>query len=210
MEGADRTLAGTRRRPRALQCRQRTRKAIAEVKAPHLQKRDTQPTGFGPKCDHHRQGSVARQPSANRSASPSDGRAARRGTARSPPFSPAHPRVTDSRTSLHTIVCTDLGPIVRGTRPCAGVPHRSPGRLYIGMTRSPTNTPPQHDQEMPSTRPLLVDVMHAAEILSLSRSTIYQLIWTDQLTPTRIGRSIRFPVKQLEQFVADRIAESER
>jgi excisionase family DNA binding protein len=63
---------------------------------------------------------------------------------------------------------------------------------------------------MPSTRPLLVDVMHAAEILSLSRSTIYQLIWTDQLTPTRIGRSIRFPVKQLEQFVADRIAESER
>jgi excisionase family DNA binding protein len=109
---------------------------------------------------------------------------------------------------LHTIVCTDSGPIVRGMRPCAGVPHRPPGRLYIGMTTTPTTTPPQHDQERPPTRPLLVNVMQAAEILSLSRSTIYQLIWSDQLTPIRIGRSIRFPVEQLERFVADRIAES--
>ncbi|HYN34301.1 MAG TPA: helix-turn-helix domain-containing protein [Ilumatobacteraceae bacterium] len=60
------------------------------------------------------------------------------------------------------------------------------------------------------TRPLLVTIAGAAEILSLSRSSIYQLIWNDQLTPIRIGRCLRFPVDQLEQFVADRIAASRR
>ena len=42
-------------------------------------------------------------------------------------------------------------------------------------------------------------------MLSISRSSIYLLIESDQLTPIRIGRSVRFPVEQLEQFVADRM-----
>jgi len=54
---------------------------------------------------------------------------------------------------------------------------------------------------------LLVDVLQAAEMLSLSRPSIYQLIWIGHLTPVRIGRSVRFSVDHLEQFVADRIAE---
>lgn len=41
-------------------------------------------------------------------------------------------------------------------------------------------------------------------MLSLSRSSIYLLIDSDQLRPIRIGRSVRFTVEQLEQFVADR------
>mgnify|MGYP001788312021 FL=1 len=57
-------------------------------------------------------------------------------------------------------------------------------------------------------RPLLVDVSKAAAILAISRSSIYQLIWSEQLTPIRIGRSVRFSVEQLEQFVIDRIAAS--
>jgi excisionase family DNA binding protein len=68
-----------------------------------------------------------------------------------------------------------------------------------------TNDPTRHD----SIRPLLVDVAQAAEILAISRSSVYQLIWNEQLTPVRIGRSVRFSIAQLEQFVADRIAESE-
>ncbi len=76
------------------------------------------------------------------------------------------------------------------------------------MTTTPTTTPTQHDNTVPPTRTLLVTVTQAAEILSLSRSSIYQLIWTDQLTPIRIGRSLRFPVDHLEQFVADRIADT--
>jgi len=57
-------------------------------------------------------------------------------------------------------------------------------------------------------RPLLVDVAQAAAILAISRSSIYQLIWNDQLTPVRLGRSVRFSIEQLEQFVADRISAS--
>ncbi len=57
------------------------------------------------------------------------------------------------------------------------------------------------------TRPLLVDVAQAAAILAISRSSIYQLVWNEQLTPIRIGRSVRFSIEHLEQFVADRIAD---
>lgn len=79
-------------------------------------------------------------------------------------------------------------------------------RLYTRMTATTiTNDPTRHD----SIRPLLVDVAQAAEILAISRSSVYQLIWNEQLTPVRIGRSVRFSIAQLEQFVADRIAESE-
>lgn len=56
--------------------------------------------------------------------------------------------------------------------------------------------------------PLLVGVSEAAAILAISRSPIYQLIWSDQLVPIRIGRSVRFSVGQLEQFVIDRSAAS--
>ena len=55
-----------------------------------------------------------------------------------------------------------------------------------------------------TTRPWLVSIRQAAEMLSLSRSSIYLLMDSDQLTPIRIGRSVRFTVEQLEQFVADR------
>ena len=53
-------------------------------------------------------------------------------------------------------------------------------------------------------RPLLVTVEQAGEMLALSRSSIYQLIWSEQLVPLRIGRSVRFTVDQVEQFVANR------
>lgn len=56
----------------------------------------------------------------------------------------------------------------------------------------------------PRTRPILVNVVQAAEMFSISRSTIYQLIWSGQLVPIRIGRSVRFSVEHLERFVADR------
>lgn len=60
------------------------------------------------------------------------------------------------------------------------------------------------DMKPPHTRTLLVNMVQAAEILSLSRSSLYQLIWSEQLVPIRIGRSVRFSVDQLERFVADR------
>ena len=74
----------------------------------------------------------------------------------------------------------------------------------MGMTTTTiTNGPTMHDP----TRPLLVDVSQAAKILAISRSSVYQLIWNEQLTPVRIGRSVRFSIAQLEQFVTDRISD---
>ena len=71
------------------------------------------------------------------------------------------------------------------------------------MTITPTTTP-EANHSLPSTQALLVNVAQAAEILCLGRSSIYQLIWTDQLVPIRIGRSVRFSLDQLQQFVDER------
>ena len=85
--------------------------------------------------------------------------------------------------------------------PCDVVPLRPIHRLYIGMT---THEGMRPETTASTTQPLLVNIRQAAEMLSLSRSSIYQLIWNDELTPIRIGRSVRFSVEHLEAFVADR------
>ena len=54
-------------------------------------------------------------------------------------------------------------------------------------------------------QPLLVNIEGAAEILAISRTSIYQLVWRDELVPIRIGRSVRFSIAQLEAFVTERI-----
>ncbi|MFT5978520.1 MAG: excisionase family DNA binding protein [Candidatus Azotimanducaceae bacterium] len=58
-----------------------------------------------------------------------------------------------------------------------------------------------------NTRPLLVSIKQASALLAISRSVIYQLMAAGQLTPIRIGRSVRLPVEQLERFVADRLVD---
>ena len=52
--------------------------------------------------------------------------------------------------------------------------------------------------------PLLVTVPQAAEMLAIGRSALYELIWNGELTPLRIGRSVRFTVTELERFVSSR------
>ena len=89
------------------------------------------------------------------------------------------------------------------------VPPRERRCLQNGMPESSSAVPDQQPSQ-DRDRVLLVSVARAGEILSLSRSSIYQLIWTDQLTPVRIGRSVRFSVEHLEEFVADRTADSQR
>ncbi len=72
------------------------------------------------------------------------------------------------------------------------------------MTLTPTVPTSPRDQK--ATRVLLVSIRQAADMLAISRSSVYNLIDAEQLTPIRIGRSVRFPVEQLERFVAARIA----
>lgn len=49
--------------------------------------------------------------------------------------------------------------------------------------------------------PLLVTIPQAATMLALGRISIYQLIWTGEITPVHIERSVRISVEQLERFV---------
>ena len=53
--------------------------------------------------------------------------------------------------------------------------------------------------------PLLLTVLQAAHMLAISRSAMYQLVWNGEVTPVRIGRSVRFTVAELERFVAARV-----
>jgi excisionase family DNA binding protein len=77
----------------------------------------------------------------------------------------------------------------------------------IDLSDSTSSTTQPNVRQLAGDR-LLVSVVQAAAMLSLSRSSIYQLIWTEQLTAIHIGRSVRLSTDQLEQFVADRLAES--
>ncbi len=104
--------------------------------------------------------------------------------------------------------------IVSGALPCRDVPLHSLHRLYTDMTITPitpiTTAGGANSAPPPTPRALLVNVAQAAQILCVSRSSIYQLIWTDQLIPIRIGRSVRFSLEQLERFVAvSRVGEAE-
>jgi excisionase family DNA binding protein len=66
-------------------------------------------------------------------------------------------------------------------------------------------SPPQADGEV--LLPLLITVAEAARMLSIGRTSVYQLIWDHQLRPVRIGRNVRFTIAELERFVAERHAE---
>ena len=76
------------------------------------------------------------------------------------------------------------------------------------MTSSKPAVDRVETQAIPPLRPLLVSIPEAAEMLCVCRTIIYQLIWKEELTAVRIGRSVRLVFEQLEQFVSDRVAQS--
>lgn len=55
--------------------------------------------------------------------------------------------------------------------------------------------------------PLRLTVPEAARMLAISRTALYQLICEGEITPVRIGRSVRFTPAELERFVAARAAQ---
>ena len=68
----------------------------------------------------------------------------------------------------------------------------------IADMHEPTDNTPHAQTPRP---PLLVTIPQAAELLAVSRSTVYQLIWDDELAPIRIGRSVRLIVDDLQDYV---------
>ena len=73
-------------------------------------------------------------------------------------------------------------------------------------TRSVRNAHAGHSSE--AITPLLVTVPEAAHILSIGRTAVYQLVWDGELTPIHIGRSVRFSVDELSEFVARRVSQA--
>ena len=74
-----------------------------------------------------------------------------------------------------------------------------------------TNVPRAKDQ--PATTDverLLLTIPQASTMLNIGRSTIYELIWAGQLTPVRLGRSVRFRRTDLEHFVATMSSDTTR
>lgn len=56
-------------------------------------------------------------------------------------------------------------------------------------------------QAAPLVEPLLVTVKQAASMLCVSRTTVYELMWREELIPVRIGRSVRLSIEQLQEFI---------
>jgi excisionase family DNA binding protein len=51
---------------------------------------------------------------------------------------------------------------------------------------------------------LLLDVQETCSALRISRTALYDLTRAGSLTPIKIGRSVRFPLAELERFVRER------
>jgi len=50
---------------------------------------------------------------------------------------------------------------------------------------------------------LLLTVADTAEVLRVSRITVYRLIWAGVLRPVYIGRAVRIPRAEVERFVME-------
>ena len=66
-----------------------------------------------------------------------------------------------------------------------------------------TVTPPaRSNRETADLRPLLISVEQAARLLGVGRTTLYELVRQGEVTPVKIGRAVRFPLEEIEGFVA--------
>lgn len=56
---------------------------------------------------------------------------------------------------------------------------------------------------------LLLTVEEAAQVLSVCRSVLYQLVLTKQIPSIKIGRARRVPVTALEHYILEQLAAGE-
>lgn len=72
------------------------------------------------------------------------------------------------------------------------------------MSGTTSNEPSLSDLDLDGReQPILFTIEEAAKLLRLSRTTLYELMWSDQLVPIRIGRRIRFTRACLEQLIEE-------
>ena len=62
----------------------------------------------------------------------------------------------------------------------------------------------QDDKQQPELPPLLIDMVQASRVLSLGKSKIYELMACEGLPYAKLGKSLRFPYRALQQWVENR------
>ncbi len=59
-----------------------------------------------------------------------------------------------------------------------------------------------------TSAPLLLKPPEAARLLSVSRTTVYELAKSGQLKSIRVGRSVRIPESAIAEFIESKLAEN--
>ena len=83
-------------------------------------------------------------------------------------------------------------------------------RVASGVRRAPLLNMNDHNADrgernhatMTVVEPLLLTALQAAEMLSIGRTAVYELIATGDLETVHIGRSMRIPADAVHAFVA--------
>lgn len=75
------------------------------------------------------------------------------------------------------------------------------------LTSAPTKA---RASGLAATRPLLVSAHEAARLLGIGRTTLYELIKLELVTPVHIGRCVRFSLVELEHYVEYLVTEASR
>lgn len=52
----------------------------------------------------------------------------------------------------------------------------------------------------PAANPLFVDVPHAARLLGLGTTKVWQMVYANELPSRRFGRAVRIPIAALQQL----------
>lgn len=68
-----------------------------------------------------------------------------------------------------------------------------------------TRTPPENGGENVSQLQLLLRPREAAEALAISERSLWTLAASGQITPIRIGKSVRYSTEELERYVSEKL-----
>lgn len=66
------------------------------------------------------------------------------------------------------------------------------------------------DRSATSLSPLAVNYVEAGRLLGVCSRVVWQLVKDHKLQATRIGRSVRIPISELEAFIARQVAANEK
>lgn len=74
------------------------------------------------------------------------------------------------------------------------------------MMSKPTSVQASMREEVP----MLLTVEEAAQRLAIGKTLAWELVWDGALPSIRLGRCVRIPLRALEEWIVQRLAEGDR